>query len=67
MSAAVAIAFLAGVRRGCSLPAIATEDVNFPAINGILRKTVISSRLRLVLVVGLEGTGHAFGEHPKKR
>lgn len=32
------------------------------AATGPLRKTVVSSKMRLAVAVGLEGTGHGFGE-----
>lgn len=48
------------------LPAFAQELATTrgaaPAATGPLRKTVVSSKMRLAIAVGLEGTGHDYGE-----
>jgi len=51
---------LARARLGSSTPNL--DWSNNPPNDGVLSKTVASSRMRLVFAVGLEGAGHAYGE-----
>lgn len=63
-AAAVSTLFVAWMRSVCSLPMLVNEGVTAAVRDGFLPKTVTSSKMRLVLAVGLEGTGHDFGEPP---
>lgn len=65
LSVVIAVLLLARARSESSHPTLALDETSAAAVeDGVLLKTVTSSKLRLVLAVGLEGTGHAFGERP---
>ena len=65
MGAVVAIVLLALLlEEGRAATRPSAEDVTMRVTDTVLSKTVTSSKVRLVLAVGLEGTGHQFGEAP---
>lgn len=56
----LAALLLVRARLGSSTPNL--DWRNDPPNDGVLSKTVTSSKIRLVFALGLEGAGHAYGE-----